>query len=127
MIGVITDTKYSKGDMVASFNPETGDATYSVYEAANKLSGMALPQSGSVTEAEDGTVTLIAEVAAADVESVFGVKINAIGSIRYTITIRDGKLVQFSASYCTAMGQMTVQTDYSYAKVSFDVTAPESN
>ncbi len=127
MIGVITDTKYSKGDMVASFNPETGDATYSVYDVANQLSGMAIPQSGTVTEAADGAVTLTAEVAAADAEAVFGVKINATGSIRYTITVKDGKLVQFTASYSTALGQMTVQTDYSYAKVSFDVTAPESN
>ena len=122
MIGEIKDVRYSKGDMVASFHG--GDAEYSAYDVANKLNAMTLPANGQVTEKADGTVVFTASIANADIQAVLGVAINATGDIAYTVTIKDGKLYQFSASYQTAMGQIDVKAEYSYDKVSFDVVAP---
>ena len=121
MIGVVEDVKYSKGDTVASFDPITGDATYGAYEAVNQLNAMALPQNATVTEGADGTVTLVAVIANADIASVFGVSIAAVGDIQCTITVKNDQLVGFLATYQTALGQMTVEANYSYDKVSFDV------
>ena len=121
MIGVIEDVKYSKGDMVASFDPETGDAIYSVYDVANKLGQLTLPSSGTVTVGTDGSVVFTSKVANADIATVFGVAIDAVGDITYQVIIKNDRLVGFAASYNTALGQMSVETTYSYDKVSFDV------
>ena len=121
MVGLVEDVKYSKGSMVATLNPETGDATYAVYQVVNALGRMPLPTDATVTESTDGTVTLTAKVSHGDIQSVFGVAIGAVGDISYQITIKGDQLVGFTATYQTALGQMTVKTSYSYDKVSFDV------
>ncbi|MBO5788879.1 MAG: hypothetical protein J6R42_02920 [Clostridia bacterium] len=125
LVGNVKDTEYSKGNMTASFEPETGDAIYSVYSTQTKLADIKLPENAQISTTSDGATCLTVVLSAIESEAVFGRKINAVGSITYQVLAKDGRIVRFELSYETALGTMKLRTDYSYDKVSFDVVAPE--